>query len=924
MNKNDLKIKDIGPIKQFQVDMVNNDCNRCHLGPTCRERDRYPVASSGLGRIMFIGHAPGDNEMRQGVPFVGEAGRDLKKLIRNYLGLDAEQHCYLTNAVKCFSGKTTVTKSQMACAPYLMKEINLVDPLLIVFLGKEATKNVVHPNDLPGIGNAFSTLIAGKIRDCFVMYHTALILRSSKMEKAVLNHMRKLGEITQERFGLSGPKTPSVSEDKTKEGRDYVLVNTLKGLREMHADLLQYQRIGLDTEATSLQVWKDDFSLVGVSLAGCTSRGYYIPVGHIHLDKGLTTSSVSQLSWKDVKSTLADLFITRKKQSVFHNYAYDYRVLQKNGLIIDNRYHDSMIMAYLDNENVHSISLKEQMALRFREQPQKYADVLAGDKNLAYKDPEDVLPYAVDDAINSLRVFNHALERVQKQSDALTDQMLLRYIYPQELKVSRIMSNAHMRGLCIDTEYLTHLRRTTTQDLMEVSKTIDAVCNLVEPTSSTQITTLIRKVLSDFPVNNFEAKIGQLSARKDILLPLVIWYKDQYNAIEPEERKSSWWTPAKLKSFIDGIVTFKRIHKVLSTYIDPAIALSQRGPEGNVLHPEFLTIGTTSGRMSCEKPNVQNLPREYGSTPVKCDHCNHSFDNKVDYKADVTGSRFTCIKCGKITKTYRYDLRKAFVARPNYRLLLSDFVNMEVIVTACVSGDTNLYNVIKKKLADPNDPEGDMHLVTAAKMFKTTPAKIKAQIESSQPYRATKGKGMRQAAKATVFGAIYGISKYGLHQSFAEQNLDYSVDDCQRFLDVFFDTYPKVKKWWDDSRRYLQVKHHAVNMFGRVRHVSKRANNSELRSAINFLVQGACAQITKQALVDLDEHFKDDPEVNILNMVHDEVVIECPMKVQEDVARTVHNIMQRMIKDKIEVFLPADTKTGARNLSKAAEETENE
>ena len=70
---------------------------------------------------------------------------------------------------------------------------------------------------------------------------------------------------------------------------------------EMMEDLKQYKYIAMDTETNGLRVWKDDFKLVGISLAGSVDKGYYIPLGHIN--KG-SKRQYKQLNWEDLKASL--------------------------------------------------------------------------------------------------------------------------------------------------------------------------------------------------------------------------------------------------------------------------------------------------------------------------------------------------------------------------------------------------------------------------------------------------------------------------------------------------------------------------------------------------------------------------------------------------------------------------------------------
>jgi|GEM_PF-2993124 len=104
------------------------DCHKCRL----RENCIHPVGGSGIGKIMFIGEAPGETEDKLGIPFVGKSG----KLLRTAVGEDN----YFTNAVKCrpLGNRKPLDDEIEACFPHLKEEIDNIKPEVIVFIGKTA------------------------------------------------------------------------------------------------------------------------------------------------------------------------------------------------------------------------------------------------------------------------------------------------------------------------------------------------------------------------------------------------------------------------------------------------------------------------------------------------------------------------------------------------------------------------------------------------------------------------------------------------------------------------------------------------------------------------------------------------------------------------------------------------------------------
>lgn len=136
------------------MDRTVGRCDRCGL---CKTRNRV-VVGQGLPSavVMFIGEAPGENEDREGLPFVGRAGQYLKKLFRETGGQG--QWCYITNTVKCRppDNRKPTQEEMAACRTWLLSQIAVIKPRIIVCVGQIAaqamlkTKRTAKLGDLRG------------------------------------------------------------------------------------------------------------------------------------------------------------------------------------------------------------------------------------------------------------------------------------------------------------------------------------------------------------------------------------------------------------------------------------------------------------------------------------------------------------------------------------------------------------------------------------------------------------------------------------------------------------------------------------------------------------------------------------------------------------------------------------------------------
>jgi len=150
------------------------ECRKCKL----YQFRNNAVPGNGVydSRIMLIGEAPGRNEDLEGLPFVGQAGKLLEQML-NSIGL-SRNDIFITNVVKCRPPENRDPEEEeiQACSPYLFKQIELIDPKVIILVGKYSVKTVL------GINLKISHL-KGRIfikdgRYIFCTYHPAFVLRN--------------------------------------------------------------------------------------------------------------------------------------------------------------------------------------------------------------------------------------------------------------------------------------------------------------------------------------------------------------------------------------------------------------------------------------------------------------------------------------------------------------------------------------------------------------------------------------------------------------------------------------------------------------------------------------------------------------------------------------------------------------------------
>ena len=208
-------------------------------------------------------------------------------------------------------------------------------------------------------------------------------------------------------------------------------------------------------------------------------------------------------------------------------------------------------------------------------------------------------------------------------------------------------------------------------------------------------------------------------------------------------------------------------------------------------------------------------------------------------------------------------IRQAFVAPAGYKLVAADYSQIELRIMAHLSDDAGLTNAFNHNL--------DVHRATAAEVFDTELDAVTTD--------------QRRSAKAINFGLIYGMSAFGL-----AKQLGLGRHDAQQYIDRYFERYPGVKQYMEQTRAIAAEQGYVETIFGRRLYLPEiNAKNgmrrqAAERTAINAPMQGSAADIIKRAMIDVQHWLsKDNIDARIIMQVHDELVLE----INQDIAETV-------------------------------------
>jgi DNA polymerase-1 len=233
-------------------------------------------------------------------------------------------------------------------------------------------------------------------------------------------------------------------------------------------------------------------------------------------------------------------------------------------------------------------------------------------------------------------------------------------------------------------------------------------------------------------------------------------------------------------------------------------------------------------------------------------------------------------------------IRQAIIAEPGWYLLSGDYSQIDLRVLAHISQDTELIATFLR--------DEDVHTATASLVFNVPPEKVTPD--------------MRRVAKTVNFGVIYGMSDYGL-----EQATDFSREEAAQFIVSYFEKYPRVKEYIENTKSQARERGYVQTVMGRRRYIpeikspNRQVRESAERMAVNMPVQGTSADIIKIAMVNLHREMeKRNLRTKMTLQVHDELLFEVPPEEVETTKELVAEIMPQALK--LSVPLKIDIKLG--------------
>ncbi len=381
-----------------------------------------------------------------------------------------------------------------------------------------------------------------------------------------------------------------------------------------------------------------------------------------------------------------------------------------------------------------------------------------------------------------------------------------------------VVERMNERGVKIDTKYLAKLSAEYHKELNALEKAIWGMAGIeFNVNSPKQLGELLFVKMGLKPARHKKTTGGALSTRES----------------ELEKMRD-------LHPIIGEVLEYREFQKLLSTYIDP---LPESVDAHGRLHATFVQAGTTTGRMSSQNPNLQNIPIQ-----------------------TARGRR----------------IRNAFVAAEGFALLSFDYSQIELRVAAILSGDPKLVEIFQKG--------EDVHTAVAAEVFAVATEKVT--------------KEMRRQAKVINFGILYGMGVNSLRSTLSDGTTVVSRADAQKYLDTYFARFGTLSAYLEETKSAARERGFTETLFGRCRYFE--ALNSPIpyiraaaeRQVINAPIQGTAADIVKIAMARVDEFLREEKlseEANLILQVHDELVYEVKKESVTTLAPNIKKIMEGVL-----------------------------
>ncbi len=612
-----------------------------------------------------------------------------------------------------------------------------------------------------------------------------------------------------------GIEADPVSQEVETVEKDYSCITDMAELEKWVERAHEAGVVAVDTETTGLDAAEAD--LVGICLSTKPGQACYIPVGHIGDSDDLLAEPPHQLPKADVITALKPMLEDPSILKVGQNLKYDMSILSRVGINL-HPIDDTMLISYALDAGKHNHGMDQLSGIHLDIVPIPFKEIAGTGKNQITFDkvPLDrATDYAAEDADITLRLHKVLKPRLSTEKVTTVYETL-------ERPLAKVLSGMELEGIKVDVGTLKKLSNDFAIGIERLDREIQDIAgrpfNVASP-----------KQLGEILFEDMELKGGKKSAKTGAWQTNV----DVLEKLAAEGHE----LPKK-------VMEFRQFSKLKSTYTDALQA--QVNPHTGRVHTSYHMASTTTGRLSSNDPNLQNIP---------------------------------------IRTEEGRKIRRAFVPEQGNILIAADYSQIELRILAHIAE----IDALREAFANGTD----IHAMTASEVFGVP-------VEGMDPI-------VRRQAKAINFGIIYGISAFGL-----ARQLDIGRKEAASYIDAYFEKFPGIRKYMDDTVEFGKEHGYVETLFGRKCHTPSLQDKNPMkrgfgeRAAINAPIQGTAADVIRRAMIRMPDALKSAglEDVRMLLQVHDELVFEAPESKVEAAIPVIRDVMENACKPIMDLSVP--------------------
>ena len=784
--ENNFKVYMVTPDKDFAQLVSDNIflCKPARMGNSMEVwgvdevKDKFEVESPDQV-IDYLGMMGDSVDNIPGLPGVGD--KTAKKFIKQYGSLEN----LLQNAHEVTGklGEKIIENKELGVLSKKLAKIILDVPIdynLAEFKLSDPDKEIVL--------KVFDELEFRRIKETFFKIFGTI---SSPIEEKGAEVVQ--GDLFSETYNLESNKD-SLNDSKSI----YQRIESFEELKLLVEKMMKQEIVAFDTETEGLNALETD--IVGISFSWQKGIGYYLPVKN--------NKSVHEKSFEILKPFFESTEIIK----VGHNIKFDIQVLHKYNVKVSSPIYDTMVAHYLINPDMrHNLDTLSESYLNYS--PISIESLIGkkGKNQISMRDVsiDKITDYASEDADITLQLKSIFDKEIEVNN-------LGKIFYDIEIPMINVLSEMETEGIKIDISYLEKLDKEFEEDLEKLKKEIfkksGEEFNLNSPKQLGEILFDKLKLVS----KPKKTKTGQYSTSEEVLSSLANDHK-----------------------IIEDILEWRSLDKLQNTYVKSLP--NEVSSLTNRVHSSFNQTVTTTGRLSSNNPNLQNIP---------------------------------------IRTANGQKIRRAFIPRGiDYILMAADYSQIELRVIASMSNEKNMIDAFVNNQ--------DIHTMTASKIYNVDPENVTRE--------------QRGNAKTVNFGIIYGVSAFGLSQQTDLNRSESKVMIDNYFLNypglkkymsdqIDFARNNGYVETIMGRRRYLQNINSQNNML----------RSSSERNAINAPIQGSAADIIKIAMININSELKKQSlKSKMLLQVHDELVFDVHKSEKDQIKDIVKTTMESAVKLKV-------------------------